>query len=292
MNAHNFIQCAIFMAVLLASVKPLGLYMAGVYEHKPMWIDKIFSPIEWLIYKLSGIRQDVEMNWKTYAIAMMLFNMVGMFVVYLLQRLQVHLPLNPMAMTPVSPDSSFNTAVSFATNTNWQGYGGETTMSYLTQMLALTVQNFLSAATGMAVLVAMIRGFARKKSDTIGNFWVDLVRTTLYILLPMSVLFTFFLVWQGVPQTFRSSVTVPLVQSTTDSNKKIVTDQTIAVGPKSASQEAIKMLGVNGGGYFNVNSAHPYENPTAFANFHGTGSHSSDRRRALLHLRENGRQAA
>jgi K+-transporting ATPase ATPase A chain len=189
-----------------------------------------------------------------------------MLVVYVLQRAQVHLPLNPMGMTPVSPDSSFNTAVSFATNTNWQGYGGETTMSYLTQMLALTVQNFVSAASGMAVLVAMIRGFARRKSDTIGNFWVDMVRTTLYILLPLSLAFSLVLVWQGVPQTFKSSVTASLVQPTVDSNKKPVTDQVIAIGPV-ASQEAIKMLGTNGGGYFNVNSAHPYENPNPFSNF-------------------------
>ncbi len=249
------------MAVLLLLVKPLGLYMANVYEGKLNFL----GPLERLTYTLSGARTD-EMGWKTYAVAMMLFNAVGMIAVYLLQRAQVHLPLNPMAMTPVSPDSSFNTAVSFATNTNWQGYGGETTMSYLTQMLALTVQNFLSAATGMAVLVAMIRGFARKKSETIGNFWVDLVRTTLYILLPLSIVFTLFLVWQGVPQTFKASVTVPLVQATTDSNKKPVTEQVIAVGPV-ASQEAVKMLGTNGGGYFNANSAHPYENPTPFSNF-------------------------
>jgi len=266
MNSNNIIQCAIFMAVLLLLVKPLGLYMAWVYEGTPMWIDRILGPIERLIYKLSGVRKETEMGWKTYAVAMMLFNAVGMVAVYILQRVQVHLPLNPMAMAPVSSDSSFNTAVSFATNTNWQGYGGETTMSYLTQMLALTVQNFLSAATGMAVLVAMIRGFARKKSETIGNFWVDLVRTTLYILLPLSILFSFYLVWQGVPQTFKPSVTASLVQPTVDSNKKPVTEQVIAVGPV-ASQEAIKMLGTNGGGYFNVNSAHPYENPTPFSNF-------------------------
>ena len=266
MNMNNFIQCAIYMGVLLLLVKPLGLYMAYVYESEPMWIDKILGPIERCLYTLSGVRKDVEMTWKTYAVATLIFNAVGILVVYALQRLQVRLPLNPMAMTPVSPDSSFNTAVSFATNTNWQGYGGETTMSYLTQMLALTVQNFLSAATGMAVLVAMIRGFARKKMDTIGNFWVDLVRTTLYILLPMSVVFTLFLCWQGVPQTFKPSITIPLVQATKDSNNKPVTDQVIAVGPV-ASQEAIKMLGTNGGGYFNVNSAHPYENPTPFSNF-------------------------
>ncbi len=265
MNLNNIIQSGIYLAVLLALVKPLGLYMAKVYEETPMWIDKILGPIERAIYRLSGVRRD-EMNWKTYAVATMLFNGVGILTVYFIQRIQSHLPLNPMAMTPVSPDSSFNTAVSFITNTNWQGYGGESTMSYLTQMLALTVQNFVSAATGMAVLVAMIRGFARKKAETIGNFWVDMVRTTLYILLPLSVVFTLVLVWQGMPQTFKPSVTVPLVQATVDSNKKAVTDQTIAFGPV-ASQVAIKQLGTNGGGYFNANSAHPFENPTPLSNF-------------------------
>ena len=265
MNANNLTQCFIYLTVLLLLVKPLGLYMAWVYEGEPLWIDKILGPVERAVYKLSGARTD-EMTWKTYAVAMMLFNAVGMVVVYLIQRVQPHLPLNPMAMTPVTPDSSFNTAVSFATNTNWQGYGGETTMSYFTQMFALSVQNFVSAAVGMAVLVAMIRGFARKKSETIGNFWVDLVRSTLYILLPLSIVFTLFLVWQGVPQTFKPSATVPLIQSTLDSNQKPVTEQVIALGPV-ASQEAIKMLGTNGGGYFNVNSAHPYENPTPFSNF-------------------------
>ena len=265
MNINNLTQCFIYLGVLLLLVKPLGLYMAKVYEGTPMWIDKILGPIERLIYKLSGVKKD-EMNWKTYAVATMLFNGVGILAVYLIQRVQVHLPLNPMAMTPVSPDSSFNTAVSFVTNTNWQGYGGESTMSYLTQMLALTVQNFVSAATGMAVLVAMIRGFARKKAETIGNFWVDMIRTTLYILLPLSVVLSLTLVWQGMPQTFKPSVTVPLVQATVDSNKKAVTDQTIAFGPV-ASQVAIKQLGTNGGGYFNANSAHPYENPNPFSNF-------------------------
>ena len=266
MNINNFIQCALFMAVLLLLVKPLGLYMAWVYEEKSMGLDKLLGPIERAIYKLSGVRREVDMNWKTYAVAMLVFNLLGILVVYAIQRLQGHLPFNPMAQTPVTPDSSFNTAVSFATNTNWQGYGGESTMSYLSQMLALTVQNFLSAATGMAVLVAMVRGFARKKMDGIGNFWVDLVRTTLYILLPLSVIFTLFLVWQGVPQTFKPSTTVTMLQPTVDSNKKTVTDQVIATGPV-ASQEAIKMLGTNGGGFFNANSAHPYENPTPFSNF-------------------------
>jgi K+-transporting ATPase ATPase A chain len=265
MNLNNLTQCFVYMAVLLAAAKPLGLYMAKVYEEEPMWIDRLLGPLERWIYRLSRARTD-EMDWKTYAVAMLSFNAVGMLMVYLVQRVQAHLPLNPMAMAAVSPDSSFNTAVSFVTNTNWQGYAGETTMSYLTQMLALTKQNFLSAASGMAVLIAMTRGFARTKTATIGNFWKDLVRGTLYILLPLSVLFTAVLVWQGVPQTFKASVTVPLLQSTADSANKPVTQQVIAVGPV-ASQEAIKMLGTNGGGYFNVNSAHPYENPSPLSNF-------------------------
>ncbi len=239
--------------------------MAKVYEGQPMWIDKILGPIERLIYRLSGVRRE-EMNWKTYAFAMMIFNFAGLLIVYLLQRVQQHLPLNPMAMGPVTPDSAFNTAVSFATNTNWQGYGGETTMSYLTQMLGLTVQNFVSAASGMAVLVALIRGFVRREAKVIGNFWVDMVRSTIYILMPMSLLLAMGLVSQGVVQTFRPSQTVALLQPFMDSNGKPISEQTLAVGP-AASQIAIKQLGTNGGGYFNVNSAHPFENPTPLSNF-------------------------
>ncbi len=205
------------------------------------------------------------MRWTAYAGAMLVFNLLGVLAVYSLQRLQHLLPLNPMALGPVSPDSSFNTAVSFATNTNWQGYGGETTMSYLTQMLALTVQNFVSAAAGMAVLVALIRGLARKQAETIGNFWVDMVRSTLYVLLPLSLVLAVFLVSQGVVQTFAPSQIVTLVEATKDADGKPVTEQTIAVGP-AASQVAIKQLGTNGGGFFNVNSAHPLENPTALSN--------------------------
>src|ERR1017187_4828905 len=201
MNINNFTQCFIYLAVLLACVKPLGSYMAKVYEETPMWIDKILGPIERAIYRLSGVRRE-EMTWKTYAVAMMLFNGVGILVVYFIQRVQNHLPFNPMAMTPVSPDSSFYTAVSFITNPNWQGYGGESTMSYLTQMLALTVQNFLSAAMGMAVVIALIRAFTRQSMQTIGNFWVDLTRGTLYILLPIAFVLALVLVSQGVVQTF------------------------------------------------------------------------------------------
>ena len=198
--------------------------------------------------------------------ALMLFNVLGIVVVYAIERLQVFLPLNPMGMAAVSPDSSFNTAVSFASNTNWQGYGGESTMSYLTQMLALTVQNFVSAATGMAVLVALIRGFVQKQTKTLGNFWVDLVRSTLYILIPLSLVVAVILVSQGTPQTFNSSATATLVQPMKDAAGKSVTEQVIALGPV-ASQLAIKQLGTNGGGFFNANSAHPYENPTPLSNF-------------------------
>ena len=265
MNINNLTQCLVFLAVMLAAVKPLGLYMAKVYQGEPMWIDRALGPLERCIYRFSRARTE-ETDWKTYAVAMLMFNAVGMLAVYLIQRLQSHLPLNPMGMAPVSPDSAFNTAVSFATNTNWQGYGGETTMSYLSQMLALTVQNFVSAASGMAVLAAMTRGFARRKAQTIGNFWVDLVRGTLYILLPLSVVLTGLLVWQGVPQTFKTSATVALLQPAVDANNKPVSEQVIALGPV-ASQEAIKMLGTNGGGYFNANSAHPFENPTPLSNF-------------------------
>ncbi len=265
MNANNLTQCLITLGALLILVKPLGAYMARIYEGEPTWLGKALGPVERLIYRLSGAGGR-EMNWKTYAVAFMLFNIVGLFVVYALQRLQYLLPLNPMGLGAVTADSSFNTAVSFATNSNWQGYGGETTMSYLTQMAGLTVQNFVSAASGMAVLVAFIRGFSRKQAQTIGNFWVDLTRGTLYILLPLSVAVGLGIASQGVVQTFKPSVTVPFLQAAVDVNGAAVTTQTLAVGP-AASQIAIKQLGTNGGGFFNVNSAHPFENPTPFSNF-------------------------
>lgn len=266
MNANNIIQCVLYLVVLILCVKPLGIYMARVYEGKSVGINKWLAPFESFCYKLFGTDPEKGMNWKTYAVAMMLFNGLGIFVVYALQRFQNMLPFNPMAMGAVTADSSFNTAVSFATNTNWQGYGGESTMSYLTQMLALTVQNFVSAATGMAVLVALIRGFIRKQANEIGNFWVDLFRSTIYILLPLSFVLALVLVSQGMPQTFAPSQTVHLLQSTKDSSGKEVVDQVLALGPV-ASQIAIKQLGTNGGGFFNVNSAHPFENPTPLSNF-------------------------
>lgn len=266
MGLNDYIQTVIFLLVLLVLVKPLGKYMARVYEGSPAGLNVWFASLERWIYRVCGVKAEEGMSWKTYAIAMLLFNTLGILVVYAIQRFQAVFPLNPMAMPAVSPDSSFNTAVSFATNTNWQGYGGESTMSYLTQMLALTVQNFFSAATGMAILVALIRGFVQKQMNTIGNFWVDLVRSVLYILLPLSLVFAFILVSQGVPQTFSQSATAVLLQSSKDSNGKPLTEQSIALGPV-ASQVAIKQLGTNGGGFYNTNSAHPYENPTPLTNF-------------------------
>jgi K+-transporting ATPase ATPase A chain len=254
------------MLVLLLFAKPLGAFMARVYQGERTFLDLALGPVERFLYRLSGVRADEEMNWKTYAIAMLLFNALGLFLLYGLQRLQGFLPLNPAGLGAVTPDSSFNTAVSFASNTNWQGYGGEVTMSYLTQMLGLTVQNFVSAAAGMAMLAAFCRGLARHTAQTIGNFWVDLVRTTLYILLPLSLVGALILVSQGVVQTFSAYQTVPLLQVTSDAEGNPVTEQVLAVGP-AASQIIIKQLGTNGGGFFNVNSAHPFENATPLSNF-------------------------
>ena len=269
MNIFSWLQLIIYMVVLIALAKPLGSFMARVYQGERTFLDPILRPVEKLIYRLSGVDPNVEMNWKVYALAMLLFNVLGLLVVYVLQRVQGFLPLNPQGFGAVSPDSSWNTAVSFATNTNWQGYGGETTMSYLTQILALAVQNFVSAATGMAVVIAMIRGLVRHTSKTIGNFWVDLTRSVLYILIPLSFVLALFLVSQGVVQTFSQFKTVTLLQPTTDANGNTVTQQILAVGP-AASQIAIKQLGTNGGGFFNVNSAHPFENPTPLSNFFET----------------------
>jgi len=266
MNFYSWLQLIFYIVVLLALAKPLGSFMAKVYQGEHTFLDPLVAPVERFIYRLSGVKPDEEMNWKTYAIAVMIFNGLGLIVVYLLQRLQGVLPLNPQGLGAVTPDSSWNTATSFATNTNWQGYGGEVTMSYLTQMLGLTVQNFVSAATGMAVLIALIRGIARYTAKGIGSFWVDLTRTTLYILLPLSLVVALAIVSQGVVQTFSPYKTVTLLQPTIDANGNTVTEQVLAVGP-AASQIAIKQLGTNGGGFFNVNSAHPFENSTPFSNF-------------------------
>src|SRR5262249_40435619 len=220
MTTLGWLQLVIYVVVLIACAKPLGAYMAAVYEGRALRVQKIGGPFERLIYRGAGVDPSREMTWIEYALAMLWFNLLGALAVYAMQRLQQYLPLNPQDMAAVSPDSSFNTATSFATNTNWQGYGGESTMSYLTQMLALAVQNFVSAATGMAVLVALVRGFARKEAKAIGNFWVDLVRTTVYILLPLSFVFAIVLVWQGIPQTFDKYATVTLTQPVTYDNPK------------------------------------------------------------------------
>ena len=266
MTVNGWLQVALFLAVLLLLVKPLGSYMARVYEGRPFGLDRVLGPVERGFYRLAGVRADSEMGWKGYATAVLLFNLFGLLVVYVLQRLQGLLPFNPQNLGAITPDSSFNTAVSFATNTNWQGYGGEVTMSYLSQMLALTVQNFVSAATGMAVLVALVRGLVRRTSSSIGNFWVDMTRSTLYILLPLSLLLALFQVSQGVVQTYDGYQTVALLEATADGDGNAITEQVLAVGPAS-SQVAIKQLGTNGGGFFNVNSAHPFENPTPLSNF-------------------------
>jgi K+-transporting ATPase ATPase A chain len=286
MTVAAIVQLVLYLAVLVALVKPLGAYMARVYEGQPTWLDKVLGPIERLIYRLAGVDSKVEMTWQHYAGAVLAFNFVGLLLVYALLRLQHLLPLNPQGMPATSPDLAFNTAVSFATNTNWQSYGGETTLSYLSQMMGLGVQNFVSAATGMAVLVALIRGFVRKQASSIGNFWYDLTRSTLYILLPLSLVVALLLVSQGVVQTFEPYAKVAIVQPSTfqepvvgDDGQPVLDDQgkpttktaplveqSIAVGP-AASQIAIKQLGTNGGGFFNVNSSHPLENPTPLSNF-------------------------
>jgi len=244
--------------------KPLGVYMAAVYENRPLLLKLILGPLEAGVYRLIGVNPEQEMRWTEYAAALLWFNLFGGLAIFALQMLQAYLPLNPQQLGNVTVDSALNTAVSFATNTNWQGYGGETTMSYLTQMLGLSVQNFVSAATGMAVLVAMIRGFKRTHADSIGNFWADLTRGTLYILLPLSLVLALVLVGQGVVQTFKPYQTMPLVEQVGTATED--STQTLAVGPV-ASQIAIKQLGTNGGGFFNANAAHPFENPTPLSNF-------------------------
>jgi K+-transporting ATPase ATPase A chain len=257
MTAIGWIQILLFCAIIVALVKPLGWYMTRVFEGERTPLTPLLRPIELAIYWIGGVDEKREQHWVTYTLAMLFFHVGGFLVLYALMRLQAVLPFNPAEQSAVAEDLSFNTAISFVTNTNWQNYGGESTMSYLVQMLGLTHQNFLSAATGMALAVALIRGFSRASMRTIGNFWVDVTRTTLYVLLPICVVAALFLVWQGMPQTLG-----PYVEATTLEGAK----QTIAVGPV-ASQVAIKMLGTNGGGFFNANAAHPFENPTALSNF-------------------------
>ncbi|MBX9347925.1 potassium-transporting ATPase subunit KdpA [Chromobacterium piscinae] len=286
MSTPAMLQLGLFLVVLIALAWPLGAYMTRVMQGENVGPVRFFAPLERAFYRLAGIKQDEEMGWRGYAVALILFNVLGVVAVYALQRLQGMLPFNPQAMAAVSPDSSFNTAISFVTNTNWQGYGGETTMSYLTQMLGLTVQNFVSAATGAAVVIALIRGFARHSSAKIGNFWVDITRMTLYVLLPLAVVFALIFTQQGAIQNLSAYKDVHTVETVKyqqpkqdakgnpvlgKDGKPVMEDktsqtQTLPMGPV-ASQEAIKMLGTNGGGFFNANSAHPYENPTPLANF-------------------------
>jgi len=306
MTLNGILQIILYAVALVALAKPLGAYMARVYQGERTPLDPLLKPVERALYRLFGARATDEMDWKTYALAALLFSVAGMLFLYALQRVQEFLPLNPQAFGAVAPDSAFNTAASFVTNTNWQGYAGETTMSYLTQMLGMTVQNFVSAATGMAVLVALIRAFTRQPSppaplpkgegnslkpissrgredegnslqlpspfgrgaggEGLGNFWVDLTRSILYILLPLAILVSLILVSQGAVQNFSAYQTAQLIQATTDANGQTVATQTLAMGP-AASQVAIKHLGTNGGGFFNANAAHPFESPTPFTDF-------------------------
>jgi K+-transporting ATPase ATPase A chain len=257
MTAIGWIQIILYCAIIVALVKPLGWYMTRVFNGERTFLSPVLRPVEAAIYRIGGVDEKREQHWLVYTVAMLLFHVGGFLIIYAVMRLQALLPFNPAEQSAVAEDLSFNTAISFITNTNWQNYGGESTLSYLVQMLGLTHQNFLSAATGIALAVALIRGFSRSSMRTIGNFWVDVTRCTLYVLLPICIVYTLFLVWQGMPQTLGA-----YVDATTLEGAK----QTIAVGPV-ASQVAIKMLGTNGGGFFNANAAHPFENPTALSNF-------------------------
>src|SRR5215467_12741297 len=286
MTGNGALQITVYLVVLLALVKPLGGYMARVYAGQPILLGRALGWLERIIYRLGGVQLHEEMGWKAYAVALLLFNCLGMLALYTLQRCQHALPLNPQGFAALPPHLAFNNAAGFLTTTDWQSYAGETTMSYLSQSLGLAVQNFLSAASGMSVMAALVRGLARRTAETVGNLWVDLTRTTLYILLPLAFLLALALVSQGVVQTFGSYPTATVVQPTqydepvTDKDgkpvldekglpktkKSTLTQQVIAVGP-AASQIAMKQLGTNGGGFFNANSAHPFENPTPLSNF-------------------------
>lgn len=257
MTAMGCAKIALYAVLVLLIIKPLGGYLTRVFQQERTLLDPVFRPVERLIYRLGGVDSSREQHWTIYAVSMLLFNVGGMLLLYVLQRVQHVLPLNPQALGSVPPDLAFNTAVSFTSNTNWQAYAGETTMSYLVQMAGLTVQNFVSAGTGIVLAIALVRGFSRQSAQSIGNFWVDLTRCVLWVLLPLSFVVALFLVWQGVPQNFQPYVTATTVEGRM---------QTIALGPV-ASQEAIKELGTNGGGFFNANSSHPYENPTPLSNF-------------------------
>ncbi len=256
MTLIGWLQILLYCGIIIALVKPLGGYMTRVFTGERTFLSPVLAPVERGLYRIAGTSEREEQHWTSYAFAMLMFNLLGTFVLYLLLRFQGILPLNPAGMPTVGPELSFNTATSFVSNTNWQNYGGESTMSYLTQMMGLTVQNFVSAATGMAIAVALIRAFARASGRAIGNFWVDMTRATLYVLLPVCIVLTLVYVYLGVPQTLGAYVNATTLEGAS---------QTIAVGPV-ASQLAIKMLGTNGGGFFNANSAHPFENPDNFSN--------------------------
>ena len=274
MTANGWLQIVVFLLAILAVTPLLGGFMARVFSRQKTWLDPVVRPLERLIYKLTGVDETREMRWTEYAVAVLMFSVVSLLVLYVMQRLQHVLPLNPQGFGPVAPDLAFNTAVSFTTNTNWQAYGGETTMSYFTQMAGLAYHNFVSAAVGISVAIAFIRGIAQREKDTLGNFWVDMVRATLWVLLPISIVGALFLVSQGVVQNLKPydkvAVIDPQTVSSTGADGKpqttVVSEQNIAQGPV-ASQEIIKQFGTNGGGFFNANSSHPFENPTPLTNF-------------------------
>jgi potassium-transporting ATPase potassium-binding subunit len=273
MTLNGWLQIAVFFALVVLCAKPMGSYMTRVFERRRTWLDPVLVPCERLLYKLTGVEENKEMHWTAYSISMLVFSAATLLLTYALERVQLHLPLNPQKLGAVAPDLAWNTAISFTTNTNWQSYTPESTMSYLTQMLGLATHNFWSAAVGIALAVAFIRGIARREARTLGNFWVDITRATLWVLLPICIVYSLALVSQGVVQNFhaydKAALVEPQKQTVTGADGKattsIVTTQTIAQGPV-ASQEAIKMLGTNGGGFFNANSAHPFENPTPLSN--------------------------
>jgi K+-transporting ATPase ATPase A chain len=266
MSVFDWVQIVLYVVILIALAKPLGSFMARVFNGERNFLSPVLAPVERFTYRLLGTRPDEEMNWKKYAVAVLLFALLGVVTLFIIELLQGVLPFNPQHLPGVSPALAFNTSISFNTNTNWQNYGGETTMTYFTQMVGLTVHNFLSAAAGIAVLMAVIRGFTRHTAQTIGNFWVDMTRSVLYILIPLALVLSIVLMSQGVVQTLSKYKTANLLESTQSSSGQTVTQQIIAVGPV-ASQEAIELLGTNGGGFFNTNAAHPLQNPTPLTNF-------------------------
>ena len=265
MSLAGWFEISLTLALVLAAAYPIGAVMANVFDNRKSFLTPIIGPVERGLYRVAGVDPEAEQKWFEYAISMVAFGGACMLSLYALLRLQAYLPLNPQGFAGVPPDLAFNIAVSFVTNTNWQAYAGETTLSHFSQMVGLTTNNFLDSAAATAMAIALARALTRRKSPTIGNFWVDMTRTTLYILLPLSLVFAVFLVTQGVVQTFSDYHTVSLLQATKDADGKSIVDQLIAVGP-AASQIAIKDLGTNGGGFFNANSAHPFENPTPLSN--------------------------